>query len=76
MFAPPQTLITGICLCNTINPIQTSLLQDEGSESYVIIEPILEEDEQGKLICTGQYKFIKTSSVTKQSCSPSLMKVQ
>lgn len=40
-------------------PDTASLLQDDGSERYVIIEPILEEDEQGKLICTGQYKIYK-----------------
>ena len=59
MFAPPQTLITGICLCNMINPIQTSLLQDDGIERYVIIEPILERDEQENLVCIGQYKIYK-----------------
>ncbi|WP_428329683.1 hypothetical protein [Mucilaginibacter sp.] len=42
-----------------INPIQASLLQADGSERYVIIEPILDKDDRGQLAGTGQYKIYK-----------------
>lgn len=42
-----------------INPIQTSLLQPDGSKRYIIIEPILTKAADGKLVSTGLYKIFK-----------------
>ncbi len=42
-----------------INPVQTSIPQQDGSDRYVIIEPFLEKDGEGGLRSTGIYKIYK-----------------
>lgn len=41
-----------------INPVQTSIPQADGSDRYVIIEPILEKESKG-LRSTGVFKVYK-----------------
>ncbi|SDS89666.1 hypothetical protein SAMN05216490_2041 [Mucilaginibacter mallensis] len=40
-------------------PVQLSLTQSDGSPRKVIIEPVLEEDDNGSLQNTGVYKIYK-----------------
>lgn len=42
-----------------INPVQTTIPQADGSDRYVIIEPILERDADDKLQPTGVFKIYK-----------------
>jgi hypothetical protein len=42
-----------------INPVQTSIPQPDGSDRYVIIEPILEKDGEHGLRSTGVFKIYK-----------------
>ena len=42
-----------------INPVQTSIPQQDGGERYVIIEPALHKDAQGQLRPTGLFKIYK-----------------
>ena len=42
-----------------INPVQTSITQPDGSDRYVIIEPILKKGEAGGIEATGTYKIYK-----------------
>jgi hypothetical protein len=42
-----------------INPVQTSILQHDGSERYVIIEPALHKNPAGHLLPTGLFKIYK-----------------
>ncbi|MDB5146772.1 MAG: hypothetical protein JWQ57_792 [Mucilaginibacter sp.] len=42
-----------------INPVQTSILQHDGSERYVIIEPTLHKNPAGHLLPTGLFKIYK-----------------
>jgi hypothetical protein len=41
------------------NPVQTSLLQADGSKRYVIIEPVLKKDAPAHLHETGIFKIYK-----------------
>jgi len=40
-------------------PVQLSLTQSDGSPRKVIVEPVLEEDDNGSLQNTGVYKIYK-----------------
>jgi hypothetical protein len=42
-----------------INPVQTSIPQEDGNNRYVIIEPILQKDGAQGLHSTGVYKIYK-----------------
>lgn len=42
-----------------INPVQTSIPQPDGSDRYVIIEPILEKEGEHGLRSTGVFKIYK-----------------
>ena len=42
-----------------LNPVQTSIPQADGSDRYVIIEPIIEKDGPRGLRSTGVYKIYK-----------------
>lgn len=42
-----------------INPVQTTIPQPDGSDRYVIIEPILEKDGEQGLRSTGVFKVYK-----------------
>lgn len=42
-----------------INPVQTRIPQTDGSDRYVIIEPILEKDGDQGLRSTGEFKIFK-----------------
>ena len=42
-----------------INPVQTSITQPDGTDRFLIIEPILEKDDDGRLKATGTYKIYK-----------------
>lgn len=42
-----------------INPVQTSIPQTDGSDRYVIIEPVLEKDGEQCLRSTGVFKVYK-----------------
>ena len=42
-----------------INPVQTSIPQADGSDRYVIIEPMLEKDGEQGLRSTGVFKIYK-----------------
>lgn len=42
-----------------INPVQTSIPQPDGSDRYVIIEPILEKEGEHGLRTTGVFKIYK-----------------
>jgi len=42
-----------------INPVQTSIPQPDGSDRYVIIEPILEKEGEHGLRSTGVFKIFK-----------------
>lgn len=42
-----------------MNPIQTSIPQPDGSDRYVIIEPILEKEGERGLRSTGVFKIYK-----------------
>ena len=42
-----------------ISPVQTTIPQPDGSDRYVIIEPVLEKDSEGHFGSTGVYKVFK-----------------
>jgi len=42
-----------------INPVQISIPQADGSDSYVIIEPVIEKDDGAGFRSTGVYKIYK-----------------
>lgn len=42
-----------------MNPVQTSIPQADGSDRYVIIEPVLEKDGEKGLRATGVFKVYK-----------------
>lgn len=42
-----------------INPVQTSIPQEDGSDRYVIIEPILEKDGEHGLRSAGVFNIYK-----------------
>jgi len=42
-----------------INPVQTTIPQPDGSDRYVIIEPILEKDTEQRWCSTGVFKIFK-----------------
>ncbi|WP_154402521.1 hypothetical protein [Mucilaginibacter endophyticus] len=42
-----------------MNPVQTSIPQPDGSDRYVLIEPILEKDGEHGLRSTGVFKIYK-----------------
>lgn len=42
-----------------INPVQTTIPQPDGSDRYVIIEPILEKEGEHGLRSTGVFKIYK-----------------
>ena len=42
-----------------INPVQISIPQEDGSDRYVIIEPVLENEGNKGLRSTGVYKIYK-----------------
>jgi hypothetical protein len=42
-----------------MNPVQTRIPQADGSDRYVIIEPVLEKDGEGGLRSTGVFKIYK-----------------
>ena len=42
-----------------INPVQTSITQPDGTDRFLIIEPILEKHDDGGLRATGTYKIYK-----------------
>ena len=42
-----------------ISPLQTSIIRADGTNRYVIIEPVLEKDAENKLRPTGVYKLYK-----------------
>lgn len=42
-----------------INPVQTTIPQPDGSDRYVIIEPVLVKDAEGHWSATGIFKIYK-----------------
>ncbi|MDN3551221.1 hypothetical protein [Mucilaginibacter aquaedulcis] len=54
-----------------INPVQTTIPQPDGSDRYVIIEPVLEKNGDQGLRSTGVFKVIKTLLATKRIYLPS-----
>ena len=42
-----------------INPVQTTIPQPDGSDRYVIVEPVLVKDSAGAWGTTGRYKIYK-----------------
>lgn len=42
-----------------INPVQTTIPQENGSDRYVIVEPVLVKDSKGTWGTTGKYKIFK-----------------
>ena len=46
-------------MCLMINSVQISIPQEDGSDRYVIIEPVLEKDGESGLRSTGVYKIYK-----------------
>ena len=42
-----------------INPVQTSITQPDGTDRFLIIEPVLEKERDRGLHATGMYKIYK-----------------